>query len=141
MISLRMLVAVWVMTFVHAGWVAGEQLDETWTVTVNGQSVQVNPDGSFRIPNISSADLFGPGGPGTAPDFLSDDFVRLFGVSTVGTTRYAFSEPFQIRRGVTFRVGEITRIHRLRFLCRLHSRMVQSCCPSVIPRNFRFWGR
>ncbi len=48
---------------------AFEVLDETWTVTVNGQSVQVNPDGSFTIPNVSAADQFGPGGPG-APGWL-----------------------------------------------------------------------
>ena len=40
------------------------QLDETWTVTVAGQTVQVNPDGSFAIPNVAAPDLFGPGGPG-----------------------------------------------------------------------------
>ena len=77
-------------------------LDETWTVTVNGQSVRVNPDGSFRIPNISAPDDFGPGGPGTRPDFLSDDFLRVTGFSTVnGVTWYCFSEPFQLRRGET----------------------------------------
>jgi hypothetical protein len=56
----------------------------------------VNPDGTFRIPNISAADEFGPGGPGTRPDFVSDDFVRLTGFSDAGgTTTYCFSEPFE----------------------------------------------
>ena len=49
-------------------------LDETWTVTVNGQSVNVDPNGFFKIPNIPATDQFGAGGPGTAPDFLSDEF-------------------------------------------------------------------
>src|SRR5262245_39151958 len=39
------------------------QLDSTWTVTVSGQTVQVNVDGSFIIPNISAPDAFGPEGP------------------------------------------------------------------------------
>ena len=76
---------------------ASAQLDETWTVSVNGQTVQVNSDGSFRIPNIAAPDQFGAQGPGSAPDFLSDDFLRVFGVSTAGgVTRYATSESFQI---------------------------------------------
>ena len=60
------------------------QLDETWTVSVNGQTVQVNSDGSFRIPNIPAPDQFGVSGPGSPPDFLSDDFLRVVGVSTAG---------------------------------------------------------
>ncbi len=85
-----------------------QALDETWTVTVNGQTVQVNADGTFRIPNIAAPDQFGAGGPGSRPDFLSDDFVRVFGVSTAGgTTRYAFSEPFQFRAGQTFVIGDL----------------------------------
>src|SRR5258706_15352058 len=67
------------------------QLNDSWTTTVNGQTIQVNPDGSFRIPNISAPDQFGPEGPGSRPDFLSDDFVRLTGSSTKdGVTRYVF---------------------------------------------------
>jgi hypothetical protein len=84
-------------------------LDETWTLSVAGQVVRVNPDGSFRIPNISAPDQFGPGGPGTRPDFLSDDFVRLVGFSTAGgTTRYVFSDPFQLRQRETVLISELT---------------------------------
>ena len=73
------------------------QLDDSWTVSINGQSVQVARDGSFRISNIAVPDNFGSGGPGTPRDFLGDDFVRLTGISTAnGVTRYALSEPFQI---------------------------------------------
>jgi hypothetical protein len=83
-------------------------LDETWTLTVAGQSMQVNPDGSFTIPNISAADEFGPDGPGSRPDFLSDDFLRVTGYSTVdGVTRYVFSEPFRIMQGETYIVEEL----------------------------------
>ena len=85
------------------------QLDETWTITVNGQTVQVRPYGSFRIPNISAADQFGLGGPGTRPDFLSDDFLRAIAIRTFnGLTQYAFSEPFQIKNGKTFIIGDLT---------------------------------
>ncbi|HVR36440.1 MAG TPA: carboxypeptidase regulatory-like domain-containing protein [Methylomirabilota bacterium] len=84
-------------------------LDDTWTLSVAGQTVQVNPDGSFLIPNIAAPDQFGPGGPGTRPDFLSDDFLRVVGFSTVdGVTRYVFSEPFQIRQGEPFVVTNLT---------------------------------
>ncbi len=84
-------------------------LDESWTLTVNGRSVRPNPDGSFRIPNLSAGDRFGAGGPGTRPDFLSDDFLRLVGSRTIeGRTEYVFSEPFQIRQGETFTIGNLT---------------------------------
>ena len=111
------------LTFLRVGWLilaavlslvlgtraSAQPLDETWQVTVNGQTVQVNPDGSFRISNISAADSFGPAGPGTRPDFLSDDFLRLVGTRTVGgVTEYAFSEPFQIRGGQTFTLQNLT---------------------------------
>jgi hypothetical protein len=77
-------------------------LDSRWEVTVGAQTVQVNDDGSFEIPNISAPDQFGPGGPGTPPDFVSDDFVRLTGHRAFfGETIYVFSEPFRIQRGVS----------------------------------------
>ncbi len=107
-------------------WGAGTaqaQLDETWTVTVNGQSVQVNPDGSFVISNIPAPDQFGPGGPGTAPDFLSDDVLRVFGVSTAGgVTRYAYSEPFQLEQDGSYSVQGITIVDEppLQVAQRLH---------------------
>jgi hypothetical protein len=68
------------------------QLDDTWQLTVNGQTVQVNSDGSFRIRNISAADTF-------PADFLSDNALRAIGVRTVnGVTEYAVSDPFQIEQ-------------------------------------------
>ncbi len=86
-----------------------QALDETWTVTVNGRSVTANPDGSFFIGNIPVIDRFGADGPGSPPDSLSDTFLRVTATSTAGPfMRQAFSEPFQIRRGETFQVGELT---------------------------------
>ena len=85
------------------------QLDESWSMTVNGQTVPVSPDGSFFIPNIAAPDLFGPEGPGSIADFLSDDFLRVTGTSTKnGVTRYVVSEIFQIEEGVVYEVSDLT---------------------------------
>jgi hypothetical protein len=85
------------------------ELDHNWQVTVAGQLVPVNPDGSFSIGNISAPDSFGAGGPGTPPDSVSDDFVRVIGQRDYyGSMIYAFSEPFQIRGGRSFTVPELT---------------------------------
>ena len=89
--------------------VHGQIIDGSWMFSVNGQTAQANPDGSFRIPNIAAPDRWGSGGPGTRPDFLSDDFLRVVGVGTVGgRTLYAFSEPFRITNRQTFLLGELT---------------------------------
>lgn len=114
----------WLLGFLLAGlWISPchaqseEELEElpppwdieNWHLTVAGQTVQVNPDGTFFIPNIPSPDNFGPGGPGTVPDFVGDDPVRLTGVNTAGpVTWYAFSEPFHIKQGETFVVTYLT---------------------------------
>lgn len=79
---------------------AQAQLDDRWTVTVNGQTVAANADGSFTIPNIAAADVFGAGGPGTAPDFLSDDALRVIATGVVdGVTYYGLVPPFQLPNG------------------------------------------
>ena len=81
-VRLTILYAITSIVFLFSTNILAQQLDETWTITVNGQTVQVNPDGSFRISNVSAADQFGPGGPGTRPDFLSDDFIRAIATRT-----------------------------------------------------------
>ena len=79
-----------------------QAIDGTWTVTVNGQSVTANSDGSFVISNIPVRDI-------DPRDSLSDAFVRLTGTSTTnGITRQVFTEPFQIRRGEIFKIKELT---------------------------------
>jgi len=84
-------------------------LDGTWTVTANGQSAPVNWDGAFVVSNIAAADLFGAGGPGTVPDFVSDTPTRVIGTRTIeGNAQWAFSEPFQIHQGETYHVGDLT---------------------------------
>ena len=61
------------------------------------------------MPNVSAPDLFGSAGPGSAPDFLSDDFLRVVGSSTKdGVTQYVFSDRFQIRQGETFVIENLT---------------------------------
>lgn len=85
------------------------ELDETWAVTVAGQSVFADSDGTFRVPNIATPDLFGSSGPGSAPDFLSDEWLRAIAVRTVdGANTWAYGEPFRITAGQTFLVGDLT---------------------------------
>ena len=84
-------------------------LDANFTLSVGGQGVQAGDDGSFTLRNASAPDQFGSGGPGTAPDFVGDDYVRLTGQSTVcGTNRYVFSEFFQIRQRETISITNLT---------------------------------
>jgi len=73
------------------------QLDSTWTVYVDGKPALVDDDGVFEVWNISSPDEHGPGGPGTAPDFLSDRKFRLYGVGEIGgVQKYVISTFFQV---------------------------------------------
>ncbi len=81
------------------------QLDETWTLTVGGQTVRPNPNSTFRISNISSIDATGLGG---APDFLSDDLFRVEGVGEIdGVPHYVYSEPFRILNRSTYRIQDL----------------------------------
>ena len=97
-----------VLLFVDTVRIHAQQLDDSWQVTVGGRTAQVNPDGSFRIDNVSAPDLFGVGGPNTPRDFLSDDLVRLTGFSrSSGVTRYVYSERFRIEQGETFEVENL----------------------------------
>jgi hypothetical protein len=84
-------------------------LDDTWTVTINGQTVAVDDSGFFSVPNVSAVDRFGAAGPGSAPDFVSDDFLRLIGTGEVGgQPMYAFSDPFLLGQGEIFAVPTLT---------------------------------
>lgn len=105
------LASIVVAASVTVSGVATGQLDATWTMTIGGQSVQASPEGTFRIANVAAADQFGVAGPGTPPDFLSDDFLRVTGTSTKGgVTRYVVSRFFQIRQGQVLRInpGDLT---------------------------------
>ncbi len=80
-----------------------------WTISLGGQAVVAASSSSFHLANVSAPDQFGAGGPGTPPDFISDDFVRLIGVRTVdGKAQYFFSEFFRIGRGNTFTIENLT---------------------------------
>ena len=53
-------------------------------------------------------DLFGPDGPGSRPDFLSDDYLRVRAVFVRnGKTFYARSPCFQIKQRETFRIEDL----------------------------------
>lgn len=87
----------------------GASLLDNLCLSLGGQSIQAEADGSYNLRNVSAADVFGAGGPGTAPDFLSDEFLRVTGVSTIGdVTYYAFSDFFQLRSGQIFEVENLT---------------------------------
>jgi hypothetical protein len=82
---------------------------ENWSYRVSAASSASNDKLVFRLRGISLADLYGPSGPGTLADFVSDDSVRVLGVSLInGTNRYAFSEFFQIRQGATTFIKDLT---------------------------------
>jgi hypothetical protein len=86
-----------------------DKLDSSWVLSVSGQSVRADGDGSFTVPNVSAPDLFGPGGPGTVPDFLSDEPMRVTGYSIRnGKTRFVASECFRIRQRETFVIDSLT---------------------------------
>lgn len=89
--------------------VSAQQLDGSWTVAVGGQSSAVAADGSFHVVNVSAPDMFGAAGPGSPPDFISDEFVRVIATRQVaGNTEYAFSDPFKVTQGKTSFVGALT---------------------------------
>jgi hypothetical protein len=107
-LCLRLTLGVVASFLVLAQQPCSAQLDETWTVEVNGQTVTVDANGRFFVPNVAAADQFGPGGPGSAPDFLSDDFLRLTGVGLIhGVPHYALSDFFQVAQGQVFSVGQL----------------------------------
>ncbi len=86
-----------------------DYLEPGFSVSLNGIQVGVEGDGSYFLPNVSAPDLFGSGGPGATPDFLSDDYVRVIATSSAGSTnRYAYSEFFQIRQGETTFINDFT---------------------------------
>lgn len=94
---------------VAPGLASAQTLNETWTVSIGSQVVPVAANGSFLIPNVQAPDQFGLGGPGTSPDFIGDDFVRVVGCGfSDGQMMWAFSEPFIIRQGMTSHVGPLT---------------------------------
>jgi hypothetical protein len=83
-------------------------LGEDWIVTVNGHTAPVDAAGVFTVSNIAAPDQFGPGGPGSPPDFVSDDTFRAVGVGKVdGEIRYAYSAPFHVSGNQTFLVSDL----------------------------------
>ncbi len=84
-------------------------LDDRWQVTVNGNSVEVGKNGTYKIPNVTATDQFGAGGPGTAPDFQSDEQFRVIGTKVEGDeTLYAWTDPFRITQGERVNPSNVT---------------------------------
>jgi hypothetical protein len=108
MLSFRFCALTWFLLLAFGHVAPAQRLDDSWTVTVNGQTVAVNSDGSFHLPNVAAPDDFGVDGPGSTRDFVGDDLVRLIARSTRGgTNRYAYSEYFRIRQGETNRISTL----------------------------------
>src|SRR5690606_5748587 len=88
------------------GRVKGILKDEPFDITLfaNGQAYRVDEDGVYCIFNITAPDQFGSGGPGTPPDFISDERISVFGVGIgrrgtpqAGEIKYYTSDPFYVR--------------------------------------------
>lgn len=104
-------------------------LDSRYTLYANGQSFRVEDDGLFIIPNITAPDLFGPGGPGSRPDFVADDVISVVGVANIdGQTKYATSASFRVVNGGVAIVNSFT----LSDTPPLFAKKLQLDAPSVV---------
>lgn len=84
------------------------RLDERWTVTINGQTAPVLPDGSFRVSNIPVTDFIDLDDPSGGPDDLSDEYYQAIATAVInGRTWYASSEPFRLSR-LTYTIDDMT---------------------------------
>jgi hypothetical protein len=82
-------------------------IDSTYMLKAGGQTVRIEGS-SFIIPNISAPDQLAEGVPGTVPDFVSDKFVRLLGVSSAGVRpKYVYSVPFRIRQQQVYFISNL----------------------------------
>lgn len=80
-----------------------------WVFQAGAQIVQASTSGNFLLQNMSAPDAFGENGPGTPPDFVGDDFVRIIGIqSRRGTNVYGFSERFQVRQSAVYSLTDFT---------------------------------
>ena len=78
-----------------------------FTVMVSDQVTVADEFGFVDFGNITIPDEFGAGGPGTPPDFVGDDIVRMLGFKELETgTRYVVSTPFQIVASEAFVIEE-----------------------------------
>ncbi len=84
------------------------RLDPTWTVQAGAQSAVPDILGNFRLRNVSAPDAFGAT-PGSLPDGLGDDLVRIVAVNTSGErNRYAVSGFFRTRQDATLPAPPLT---------------------------------
>src|SRR5262249_12806430 len=80
-----------------------------WLLTSDASFIISETFEDFTVNNVSAPDAFGSSGPASPPDFISDDYLRVLGLSTAtGTNRYAFSDFFQIRQGLTTYITNLT---------------------------------
>lgn len=93
-----------------------------WTFSAAGQTITAERDGQFILPNVNAADVFGSAGPGSPPDSVADEPLRVIATAQVeGHTWFAFSEPLTLRTNSVLRVRDLSitdtpprSVHRLR---------------------------
>ncbi|MCS1411439.1 MAG: hypothetical protein M2R45_04639 [Verrucomicrobia subdivision 3 bacterium] len=81
-----------------------QPLDQSWRVRVSGQTVRVNPDGTFSIPNVGITPQ--PTVAQSNPDNPSAPYyARLIGFKVNGAQlRYVYSDPLEITPGNTIQL-------------------------------------
>ena len=92
----RLLALAWFLSLSNA---QAQRLDETWRLRINGQTVAVQPDGSFLIPDVGTPPRLNPDLPqptGSAPI----DRQRLIGfrIDRLNAT-YVYTEPIPVTAG------------------------------------------
>lgn len=97
------------------GIVKGVLLDPEFVITLfaNGQAYRVEDDGVYCIFNITAPDEFGPGGPGTRPDFKADEKISLVGVGVgkgarKGEIKYYTSTPFYVVQNAVVNINSFS---------------------------------
>jgi hypothetical protein len=97
------------------GIVKGILVDPEFDITLfaNGQPYRVDEDGVYCIFNITAPDEFGPGGPGTPPDFKADDKISVIGVgigrgARKGEIKYYTSDLFYVEQNEVVTVNSFS---------------------------------
>ena len=110
MLAIVALHSVLFCTLPQAAAQAADAADSKWTYRIGSRVTQPDGYGYFRFSNVAAPDEFGPGGPGTRPDFRSDFPLRIAGYCPQpnGDIKYAYSEPFRLTAGQSVRVAALT---------------------------------
>ena len=78
------------------------------SLSVGSQTTLLAATDSWSLANIQAADAFGASGPGSSPDFISDNAVRAVVLYGFNPPIYLYSEPFKIQQGAATVVTDWT---------------------------------